>query len=269
MTWPWARGASPLQAHQILDDLERIRAAVHDVAGLDQDRLAADPAALVIDQPGSARDVAPGREITMQVADGNNSMNGRRPPQPPARPGPGQPPDNHGASKAAANAIPLRFSPAHVVRRRVDVQASARPEWRKSGRHLPCVSRQKWGPVADHAQDHDHPACGEAPARQPRPRASPKTAARPPRIDGSGLAEGRLRWSISSRRSAPCPQGSAIQTPRSIFASNATKQSPSLRAMHTVGPLAATPGYRGQPRLCGRRGGGPCGRRVSPPPRPS
>jgi hypothetical protein len=32
---------------------------------------------------------------------------------------------------------------------------------------------------------------------------------------------------------------SAIQTPRSIFASNATKQSPSLRAMHTAGPLAA------------------------------
>lgn len=31
---------------------------------------------------------------------------------------------------------------------------------------------------------------------------------------------------------------SPIQTPRSIFASNATRQSPSLRAMHTVGPLA-------------------------------
>jgi broad specificity phosphatase PhoE len=32
---------------------------------------------------------------------------------------------------------------------------------------------------------------------------------------------------------------SAIQTPRSIFASAATKHSPSLRAMHTAGPLAA------------------------------
>ena len=32
---------------------------------------------------------------------------------------------------------------------------------------------------------------------------------------------------------------SAIQTPRSIFASNATRHSPSLRAMHTAGPLAA------------------------------
>lgn len=34
------------------------------------------------------------------------------------------------------------------------------------------------------------------------------------------------------------PQGSPIQTPRSIFASNATTGSPSLRAIHTVGPLA-------------------------------
>src|SRR5665213_1264193 len=31
----------------------------------------------------------------------------------------------------------------------------------------------------------------------------------------------------------PAPKGSAIQTPRSIFASDATKQSPSKRAMHT------------------------------------
>jgi broad specificity phosphatase PhoE len=36
----------------------------------------------------------------------------------------------------------------------------------------------------------------------------------------------------------PLPAGSAIQTPRSIFASDATRQSPSLRAMHTAGPLA-------------------------------
>jgi broad specificity phosphatase PhoE len=33
-------------------------------------------------------------------------------------------------------------------------------------------------------------------------------------------------------------KGSPIQTPRSIFASNATRQSPSLRAMHTARPLA-------------------------------
>ena len=33
-------------------------------------------------------------------------------------------------------------------------------------------------------------------------------------------------------------KGSAIQAPRSIFASNATRESPSLRAMHTAGPLA-------------------------------
>jgi hypothetical protein len=38
---------------------------------------------------------------------------------------------------------------------------------------------------------------------------------------------------------AAIPEGSAIQTPKSIFASDATKQSPSLRAMHTAGPLAA------------------------------
>jgi phosphohistidine phosphatase SixA len=41
---------------------------------------------------------------------------------------------------------------------------------------------------------------------------------------------------------AAVPDGSRIQTPRAIFASNATRQSPSLRAMHTVGPLAATLG---------------------------
>jgi len=34
------------------------------------------------------------------------------------------------------------------------------------------------------------------------------------------------------------PKDSPIQPPRSIFASNATKESPSMRAMHTVGPLA-------------------------------
>jgi broad specificity phosphatase PhoE len=36
------------------------------------------------------------------------------------------------------------------------------------------------------------------------------------------------------------PEDSPILTPRSIFASDATKESPSLRAMHTAGPLAAT-----------------------------
>jgi phosphohistidine phosphatase SixA len=38
------------------------------------------------------------------------------------------------------------------------------------------------------------------------------------------------------------PAGSAISTPRSIFASAATPQSPSLRAQHTVQPLAAVLG---------------------------
>jgi hypothetical protein len=34
------------------------------------------------------------------------------------------------------------------------------------------------------------------------------------------------------------PKGGAIESPRAIFASDATRQSPSLRAMHTAGPLA-------------------------------
>lgn len=38
------------------------------------------------------------------------------------------------------------------------------------------------------------------------------------------------------------PSDSLIQTPQVIFASNATRQSPSLRAMHTAGPLAAALG---------------------------
>jgi phosphohistidine phosphatase SixA len=40
------------------------------------------------------------------------------------------------------------------------------------------------------------------------------------------------------------PDGSRIHTPRSIFASDATRDSPSLRAMHTAGPLAATLGVQ-------------------------
>ena len=42
-------------------------------------------------------------------------------------------------------------------------------------------------------------------------------------------------------RGAP-PKDCPIQTPRSIFASDATRQSPSLRAIHTAGPLAAALG---------------------------
>ena len=40
------------------------------------------------------------------------------------------------------------------------------------------------------------------------------------------------------------PKASLIQTPRSIFASDPTKDSPSLRAMHTAGPLAAVLGIQ-------------------------
>lgn len=42
--------------------------------------------------------------------------------------------------------------------------------------------------------------------------------------------------------SSAARKGHPIQTPRSIFASNATKESPSLRAMHTAGPLASALG---------------------------
>jgi hypothetical protein len=38
------------------------------------------------------------------------------------------------------------------------------------------------------------------------------------------------------------PDGCRIHKPRSIFASDATRDSPSLRAMHTAGPLAAALG---------------------------
>jgi hypothetical protein len=37
-------------------------------------------------------------------------------------------------------------------------------------------------------------------------------------------------------------KSSAIQVPQAIYASDATRQSPSLRAMHTAGPLAASLG---------------------------
>ena len=37
---------------------------------------------------------------------------------------------------------------------------------------------------------------------------------------------------------SPARRHAPIQTPRAIFASDATKDSPSLRAMHTAAPLA-------------------------------
>ncbi len=65
-----------LQPHEILDDLERIRAAIDGIAGLDQGRVAAAPVAIVIDQVCGAQDIPPGGKIAMQVADRNDAMQG-------------------------------------------------------------------------------------------------------------------------------------------------------------------------------------------------
>jgi len=66
-----------LQAHQILDDLEGIRATIHGITGLDQHRLPADPTACVIHQLRGAGDIAPGSEVAVEVAHRDDPVKGR------------------------------------------------------------------------------------------------------------------------------------------------------------------------------------------------
>ena len=65
-----------LQPHEVLDNLERVRAAVDDVAGLHQDSVPADPAAFTVNQSRGASNVSPGSEVAVQVANRNNAMHG-------------------------------------------------------------------------------------------------------------------------------------------------------------------------------------------------
>jgi hypothetical protein len=63
-----------LKAHQIADDLERVRPAIGNIAELDKNGCAAGPVATSIDQAGIARDIAPGRVVAVEIADGNDSQ---------------------------------------------------------------------------------------------------------------------------------------------------------------------------------------------------
>ena len=58
-----------LQAHEMADDLRRVRPSVGDVAGLDEDISAAHPAIMTIDQRRGPEDAAIGLEIAVQIAD--------------------------------------------------------------------------------------------------------------------------------------------------------------------------------------------------------
>ena len=62
-----------LEVHQQTGDLGGAGAAVEEVAGLHQDRVAADPIVLLIDQPHLAQDLAHAVVGAVDVADGNDA----------------------------------------------------------------------------------------------------------------------------------------------------------------------------------------------------
>ncbi len=63
-----------LEPHQVADDLERVGAAVDDVAGLDEHRSAPHPAPASIDQPRRRRDRAPHRIVAVKIADRDDAL---------------------------------------------------------------------------------------------------------------------------------------------------------------------------------------------------
>ena len=66
-----------LQPHQVLDDPQPVRPAVDHVAGLHEHGLASGPATSAIRQASRLSDGAPGGEVAMQVAHGDDAVNGR------------------------------------------------------------------------------------------------------------------------------------------------------------------------------------------------
>jgi phosphohistidine phosphatase SixA len=87
--------------------------------------------------------------------------------------------------------------------------------------------------IIRHAEKHQHGAHARGVTEDGRPAAHELTV--------RGWERAAALVSFFAPRGIP-PKETQIQTPRSIFASDATKQSPSLRAMHTAGPLAAALG---------------------------
>src|SRR5215471_18573785 len=65
-----------LQPYEVQNDLERVRAEVDDVAGLNQGGVPAGPGAFSVNEFRVTSKVAPSREVAMQVANRNNAMHG-------------------------------------------------------------------------------------------------------------------------------------------------------------------------------------------------
>ena len=83
--------------------------------------------------------------------------------------------------------------------------------------------------VIRHAEKHQHGSHGQGVTEDGRPARHELT------VQGWERAAALVRFFAPA---GATHTGSAIQTPRSIFVSDATRHSPSLRAMHTAGPLA-------------------------------
>lgn len=83
--------------------------------------------------------------------------------------------------------------------------------------------------IIRHAEKHQHGSHGHGVTEEGRPARHELT------VQGWQRAAALVRFFVPAGTARKHP---AIQAPHAIFASNATRQSPSLRAMHTSGPLA-------------------------------
>jgi broad specificity phosphatase PhoE len=87
--------------------------------------------------------------------------------------------------------------------------------------------------IIRHAEKHQHGMHGRGVDTDGRPSRHELT------VQGWQRAGALVRF---FGQPGAAPAHPAVQTPRSIFASDATRQSPSLRAMHTAAPLAGALG---------------------------
>jgi hypothetical protein len=83
--------------------------------------------------------------------------------------------------------------------------------------------------IIRHAEKHQHGSRGHGVTEDGRPARHELT------VQGWQRAAALVRFFVPA---GAAQKHSAIQAPRAVFASNATRESPSLRAMHTSGPLA-------------------------------
>jgi broad specificity phosphatase PhoE len=181
--------------------------------------------ALVIDQAGGTQDIPPRGKIAMKVADRNDAM---------------QRGSCGGYEHGEEHRQPCEARPKTPhVHPLFDTFSCGRvlSNYRLSCKHC----RRPWGCVIymlkimiiRHAEKHQHGSHDRGVSEDGSPAHHELTV------------RGWQRAGALVHLFAPhggLPDGGRIQTPRSIFASDATRDSPSLRAMHTVGPLAAALG---------------------------